>query len=301
MKIKLIVAAFMLLAVSCSNDESLDSSVNLSSEQTLAPVTVAVSGFEVSQEDFPGTRATAIGEVAEVKAITLAFYKSDGSQAYKHTQYRESLEVGETFGAFSTTLPLGNYTMVVLGYNQGSIAQEVTLSSPTVATYGDDRVRETFAATQAVSITNSDAVNLSATLNRIVSLLGVQSTDNRPAEVTHIRMTFSAGGKGFSPTTGLATSNTGFSNTLTLNNSVGTTSQNSSYLFLATDVQNMDVTIETLDAADGNVLFSKTITNVSFRRNRVTILTGAIYSGGNVSASSFQIGENWYNNLNINF
>lgn len=40
------LAAMMLLAASCSNDESLDSSVNLSSEQNAqAPVTVRVADF----------------------------------------------------------------------------------------------------------------------------------------------------------------------------------------------------------------------------------------------------------------
>jgi len=53
--VKFFFAAFMLLAASCSSDESLDSSINPSSEQSqLAPVTVSVSGFAVEQWDFPG-------------------------------------------------------------------------------------------------------------------------------------------------------------------------------------------------------------------------------------------------------
>jgi hypothetical protein len=63
----------------------------------------------------------------------------------------------------------------------------------------------------------------------------------------------------------------------------------------------MDVTIETLDAADGNVLFSKTITDVPLKRNRMTTLTGAIYSSVNVTGSSFQIDSDWIDAENVNF
>ena len=145
-------------------------------------------------------------------------------------------------------------------------------------------------------------MNLNATLNRIVTAVAVQSTDNRPAEVTHMRFTYSAGGKSFSPATGLATSNTGFVTTMDYSpSSVGNKTFTGGYLFLASDVQTMDVTIETLDAADGNVLFSKTITDVPLKRNRMTTLTGAIYSSANVTGSSFLIESDWIDAENVNF
>jgi len=104
-------------------------------------------------------------------------------------------------------------------------------------------------------------------------------------------MTMSAGGKSFSPTTGLATVNTGFSNTVGISAAAGSTSSSISYLFLTTDEQTMDVTIETLDA-DGNTLFSKTVNNVPFKRNRVTKLTGTMYTNSSVSGA-FQIETAW--------
>ena len=213
------------------------------------------------------------------------------SKVYKHTQERGNLEEGETFGVFSTSLMYGNYTMVVVA-NTGSNAIMVT--SPTAATYGENNPMDTWVYTQAVNITGNDAVNLSATLDRIVTAVAVRSTDNRPAEVTHIRLSYTKGGKSFSPTTGLATSNTGFSATVAYPAStLGTTTSMGGYLFLADDEETLDVTIETLDAADGNVLFSKTITDVPVKRNRQTILTGATFSGTGVSASGFQVNTTW--------
>lgn len=146
----LFIALMGMLAASCSNDESLDSSVNLSNEQAQAPVTVSVSGFAVGQEEFPDasggttrgtTRATAVSDYTSVKFLTLAFYKSDGTEQFKVTQNRDDATTFTTFGEFSTSLPLGSYTMVVLGYVLYD-DDALTLTSPTQAEYTVNAPRE---------------------------------------------------------------------------------------------------------------------------------------------------------------
>jgi len=112
-------------------------------------------------------------------------------------------------------------------------------------------------------------------------------------------MTMSAGGKSFNPTSGLATVNTGFANTVPISTAAGVTSNSVSYLFLATDEQNVDVTIETLDS-EGNTLFSKTVENVPFKRNRITKLTGAMYTSDAVSGA-FQLETTWLPDHNADF
>ena len=305
----LFIALMGMLAASCSNDESLDSSVNLSNEQAQPPVTVSVSGFAVGQEEFPDasggttrgtTRATAVSDYTSVKFLTLAFYKSDGTEQFKVTQNRDDATTFTTFGEFSTSLPLGSYTMVVLGYvlyNDDAL----TLTSPTQAEYTVGSPRETFAATQAVNVTSTTALNLSATLNRIVSQLKVISSDNRTENVSNVRMTFAAGGKRFSPTTGLATVNTGFSNTVGISTDVGAKSGSISNIFLASDEQDIDVTIETLDA-DGNTIFTKTVEDVPFKRNRITKLTGALYDvSASATAGSFEVNTEWLSDYSDTF
>lgn len=291
MKNSILIAGMILLAASCSNDECGNFVEN---NGGYTPVTVSVSGFSVEQGDFPGTggmtRATAVGDYTGVKFLTLAFYASNGTEVYKHTQEKGNLEQGETFGEFSTPLPIGSYTMVVLGYVLYD-DDALTLTSPTQAEWTVNAPRETFAATQEVNVTNTTALNLSATLDRIVAQLRVISTDKRTANVEKVRMTFAAGGKQFSPTTGLATVNTGSVSTVSAGVAVGERSGSIGYVFLATDEQTMDVTIETLDA-QGNTIFSKTVENVPFQRNRKTKLTGAIYSAS-AAAGSFQVNTDW--------
>ena len=288
-QISLSVAALLLLA-SCSIKEDR---INCT-----APVTVHVSGFSTTMESFPDTKAQSVSDYSGIKKLTLAFYRNDGTETYKVTHTKGSMPEGDTFGEFSTTLPLGSYTMVVLGYACYD-DDELTLTSSTQAEWTVGAPRETFAATQAVNVTNTTALNLSATLDRIVSQLKVISTDKRTANVEKVRISFAAGGKAFNPTTGLATVNTGSVSTVGTGAAVGERSGSIGYVFLATDEQTMDVTIETLDA-DGNTIYTKTVENVPFKRNRITKLTGAIYSAS-ASASSFQVNNDWLTDYNDTF
>ena len=294
MKKILIFAGIALLFAACSNENE-----TIVDNNALAPVRVQVTGYSVSQEDFPSTRAAEnLVSYSGINAITLAFYKSDGSQAYKHEQLKDDNTTYTTFGNFALSLPMGNYTMVALAYKTKE-GCPLVLTSPTAAAFTGDHGYETFAMTQAVNITNTSAVDLSATLNRIVSRLTVYSSDGRTANVTNVRMTFSAGGWSFNPTTGLATVNTGLANTVSISAATGETSTSSTNFFLLTDEQTMNVTIETLDA-DGNTLFNKTIENVPFKRNRVTALTGKMYTSDALSGS-FKVETSWLDDENVAF
>ena len=291
MRKSIFLAGFSLLfAASCSNEFNNE----VVNNNTLVPVYVHVNDFAVTQGEFPDTRATEdVADYNDVNAVTLAFYKADGTEAYKTTQTKNEAD----FGEFSLSLPMGSYTMVALAYytNENSV---LTLTSPTEASF-NVRARETFAYTQTVTISNTNAVDISATLNRVVSMLTVKSTDGKTADVTNVRMTFSSGGKDFNPTTGLAITTTGLTNTVGNSASVGATSTSSTMFFLNTDEQDIDVTIETLDA-DGNTLFSKVVEDVPFQRNRVTKLTGAMYTNTGL-AGTFQVTTDWITEYPMGF
>ena len=205
---KMMMAAFVLLAASCSNESEVTVS-NAQTETVTAPVRVHVSGFSVSQENFTGAQTRAaqdVGNVNAVNAVTLAFYNGS-TEVEKITQLKTGMPAGKTFGEFECSLPMGSYTMVAVAYTTKDESPFV-LTSPTAAAYTGLHAYETFTYTQAVNITNTNAVDISATLSRIVSMLTVVSTDGKTADVSNVRMTFSAGGKSFSPSTGLATVNT---------------------------------------------------------------------------------------------
>ena len=111
-----------------------------------------------------------MADFSGVNAVTLAFYKADGTEAYKSTQSKNDAD----FGEFELSLPMGSYTMVAVAYTtkEGS---PFVLTSPTEAAYTGLHAYETFAYTQPVTISNTEAVDISATLNRVVSMLTVMS------------------------------------------------------------------------------------------------------------------------------
>ena len=277
------IALAAILAASCSK-----------SSQTLVPVTVHVQDFRITIDTFADTKATPATEYSNLKALTLAFYSGE-TEVFKSTQF----QADAAFGNFSLNLPLGAYTMVVLGYScyEGDV---LTLTSPTSAAFTAGRVGETFACTQELSISNTGAVEISATLDRIVSKLYLVSDDHRPEGADKIRMTFGGGAKAFNPSTGLSTSNAGFSNTVNISTEVGKRSGSISYLFLNSAEQTMDVTIDVLDADDA-VLYHKIVRNVPFQVNRSTKLAGDVYTATAPGATSFQLNADWEDEETITF
>lgn len=295
------LAAIALLAVVGCTNESESLLVDNNADQAYAPVTVHVSDFVITQEDLPTTRATETpASYLDGGAITLAFYNAENTEVYKTTQIKGDGSY-TTFGEFTANLPIGHYTMVAVAraYYDGDA---FTLTSPTEAAYTSERPRETFSKVQSVTVTNASPLDINVTLNRISSMLSIQSTDARPAGIAKIRTTYAKGGKSFNPTTGLATSDTGFTQTNTPSVAVGSTVMVGSCPFLtsADDAEEeINITIEVLDASD-NVLFTKTVNNVPFRRNRLTTLSGAIFTAG-TSSAGFTLETSWLEGKTVTF
>ncbi len=292
-------ASLCLFAVSCSNETIESDNGVTNAEKVLAPVTVRVNGFSVTQEEMASGGTTRAAQTAasytDVKAIDLAFY-SGGTEVYKHTQLREDNTTYTTFGEFSCNLPIGTYTMVAIarGYYDGDV---FTMTSPTAAGYTSERPRETFCASQSVTVTATGA-DASVTMNRIITQLNIISTDQISSGVAKIRTTYGGGSKSFDPTSGLATDDNGFS--LTNNPAVQDGHLGiCNFAFLATDEETMTITIEALDA-DNHVLFTKSVPGVPLKRNRQTTLTGAIFTAS-ASSAAFQVETAWIEGNTVNF
>lgn len=293
-KYSIFAGLVLMLATGCSKESDNE----VKSNDALVPVTVHVDGFTTTQEDFDVTRtAASISSNDDLNAVMLAFYNGS-TEVYKTVQLKDDETTNTAFGTFNLDLPMGNYTMVAIAYKDHETGL-FGLTSPTAASYAGDHAFDTFVKTQTVNITTTNPVDVSATLNRVVSRLKVVSTDGRTADVASVRMTLSAGGRSFNPTTGLATVNTGIANTVINKANVGTTSSSLTNFFLATDEQTMNVTIETLNA-NGGVIRSTTVNNVPFKRNRVTVLTGPMYNDVH-SAGTFLIEADWLDDENISF
>ena len=299
-------AAFIVLlaATSCTN-ESVENVVENNAEQATAPVRVRVSNFSITTEEMPsggGTTRAAVNPIdyTNVGAIDLAFFDAEGSKVYTSTQIKGD-GTYTTFGEFTANLQVGTYTLVAVAryYYAGDA---FTLTSPTAAAYTSERPRETFTKVQSVTVTSATPLDLDVTLNRISSWLKIISTDGRPASIKKIRTTFAKGGKSFNPTTGWATTDTGFSQTNNPSTATGATIEINVVPFVACAddaEEKMTITIEALDN-DDNVLGTKVVNNVPFKRNRVTKLTGAVFTAG-TSGAGFKLETDWLEDAIVNF
>jgi hypothetical protein len=288
----IIMAAVTLLCLSCNKQ------VETPDSEPTATVSVHVSDFTVALSDLPGAGTRVTESPANydfVGELVLAFYDADGKEVYKTSHSKSSTATDASFGEFSFQLPVGNYTMVAIGRDVGT-NDAFSLTSPVQAAYTSERVRETFSAVQPVVITSTAAVSLNVTLNRVVTKLVVESTDNQPAGVAKIRTTYGAGSKGFNPTTGLALDNNGFSLNNSVNATPGTTLAIKNFAFLAADEQEIDIILEVLDEK-GGVLSTRVIPNVPFRRNRQTTLRGQLFS----SKGTFHLETTWLPGVEVDF
>jgi len=305
MKKTIFLAVLALLAASCSTDDNEQFPITEEVTEGKAPVTVHVNDFSIVMESLDAEVMTRAAEdpatYKSVGAIDLVVFDADGKNVYSKTQFKKQTSTYTTFGEFTCDLPIGHYTMVVIGraYYDGDL---FTLASPTVASYNSERPRETFSKVQTVTVTNLSPLNLSVSLNRINALLTIQSTDARPAGISKIRTTFAKGGMTFNPTTGQANVDTGFSQTNTPNAAVGTTITVNSCPLLASaddEEEKMDLTIEVLDTND-KVLFTKVVSDVPFKRNNQTTLSGPLFTAS-PSSLSFTLNTDWGPGYNVSF
>ena len=298
-KVSALLLGVVVTLTSCNNTEEV---VNLEEQYSVGtvPVHIQVTNFSMSVDDIPGvpTRAeVSPANYNNVKELTLAFY-SGSTEVTKITQVKTDNTTYETFGDFTCNLPAGSYTMVVVG--RGMFSDDAfSLTSPTQAAYTSDYVSETFCATQSVTVTTTEALDLSVTLNRIVTLLAILSTDARPADAAKIRITSSAGSYSFNPTTGLGTGDPGFAADLTLKSDVGKTIGVGAYAFIASDELTTDITLDVLDT-NNQVLFRKSIPNVPLKRNRQTTLSGALFSPSATTAA-FTLETDWIPAITVTY
>jgi hypothetical protein len=117
---------------------------------------------------------------------------------------------------------------------------------------------------------------------------------------TKVRTTYAAAGKGFNPTTGLATDNDGFSVENDIEESAGSTININSCAFLSSDEQAMNITLQVLDD-DDNVLITKSVENVPLKRNRVTILSGQLFTPSSASNASFTLETGLIHSITVEF
>lgn len=303
MNAKLIIAGLSLLFAACSNESEQPIVVENPVEDsvTVVPIKVHVNEFTTTMTDFDEARVLTRGvdpkDYDNLKAITLAFYDVDNKEVYKKTQVKNDGSV-ISFNDFTAGLPIGHYTLLALGYFYSN-SDEFVLTSLTEAAFTSDKPRETFALSQDVTVASGNPLQLEITLKRLTPKLTIRSTDVRSASVKRMRTTYAKGGKRFNPTTGYALDDNGFAQTQSANTDDANLLKIASYPFLASESDNIDVTIEALDAND-QVLFTKHIPAVPLKRNAETTISGPIFTTSS-STIGISLDTDWLPGYEVTF
>ena len=248
---------------------------------------------QVTNVDQPSDKS-AISEVSEIHTVTLLFFRQDNHNLVCEEHQSRADFTGDdaaNFGVFNVELSVGAYDMVVLGYRHDS---PVTVNAYNSVTFPYTHM--VYSTKQSVSVTASGTSTISATLSRITSQFRIITTDQIPAGVESVRISFSKGGTTLNPMTDLATTDAGCATTISgFSARVGENPSVNSNLLLYADEQTMDVLVEVLDASN-NVVISHNFENLPFKRNRRTYVTGPLYHQG--SASNFDVNTSWIDEYN---
>ena len=267
----------MALAVAMTMTACNNETIN---ESESKQVTFALDGdWQLSDEPF--TRS-AVSESSMTDVWVLDYMGGTLQQ----TVHQSSGDDG--FGAPKLSLSYGSHTL----YFVTSAGESPTLNT-NAHTLSFGNVRDTFWKTINVNVTSGTAANQAVTMDRIVTKVAIQPTDEVPASINSITIAPAAWYLTFDYLTGNPTTAVNnFSRTLTIPDSykgtTGTLKVNLLGLCGADYTTNVTVTAKD---ADNNTIGYAAISNAPMKRNRASRYTGTLF--GNSNGLTMNIDDTW--------
>ena len=267
-----VAAITAVITTSCSNDDSSEPSVS---------VTFRLDGDWQGSDEAFATRAAVSGST--MNDVWVLDYMGGTLQ---QTVHQSSGDDG--FGAPTLSLSYGSHTL----YFVTSAGESPTLNT-NAHTLSFGAVRDTFWKTINVNVTSGTAANQDVTLDRIVTKVAIQPTDEVPASISTITIAPATWYLTFDYMTGNPTTAVNnFSRTLTIPESykgtTGTLKVNLLGLCGADYTTNVAVTAKD---ADNNTIGYTAISNAPMKRNRASRYTGTLF--GNSNGLTMNIDDTW--------
>ena len=262
---------------SCSNDDSVLDDARVKTKQ----VTFALDGdWKLSEEAF-ATRAAVSG--SSMTDVWLLDYMGGVLRQQVHQSSAD-----EDFGAPTVSLDYGEHTL----YFVTSAGESPTLNT-NAHTLAFGAVRDTFWKAINVNVTSGTAANQAVTMDRIVTKVAIQPTDEVPASINTITIAPATWYLTLDYLKGLPTTTTSdYSRTLTIPDSykgtTGTLKVNLLGLCGADYTTNVAVTAKD---AENNTIGYAAISNAPMKRNRTCRFSGTLF--GNNNALTLGINDEW--------
>jgi len=278
---KLLFAAALLMAA-CSQQPA-------SENEKMVDVTFDVSGdFSLTTTPI-ATRALD----ADGKSMTDVWVLDYVGSELKQQVHQAATDAD--FGSPTLSLSVGAHTL----YFVASRGTDAVLDTD-ARTLSFSKVNDTFWAAKALNVSGTTGTQAVA-LDRIATKLRITFSDAIPTGAATFNVTPAQWHYGFNYTTGEPTTATA-SQPITVNipsSYIGLVGQSVSLFgFSGSDVFTTDVAIDCQDA-DSHVLGAATVPSVQIKRNRISALTGSLFS--KTSTIGFTLNTEWLDDYEMKF
>lgn len=277
-------ALFAMVLSSCSNDESVDFTEQ-SGEKT---VSVTLNG-DFTFESFTRSSSSDVNTAQDI----WIFDYMDGQLV--QTVHQKNGDAN--FGNPQITLKYGKHNMYFVVSSGSEPNHMEYINIITWQSIGD-----TFWINATVEIDASSSSNLSVLMNRVVTMIKLKSVDIVPDNAKYIKIVPKIWHYGLNYLTGKPDT---YSNNREVlyeldNNAAGSHAEVSLYGFSDNSEETTEITVYSLSGTKGVIKYNK-IPSVPFKANRITSLTGWMFSTGSTGNYdySFMLNSVWSNEYNM--
>lgn len=277
------MALAVCLVTACEQPELEDSSGNV--RLTFIPTTADVTRTTVSIGDY-------------FTRLAVQLFDAEGQKVFDKvkTQTRDDAD----YGTLSVGLKPGTYTVVAVGHS--SPVTPTIKSTELVQFTANDGVKnsDTFCYFGSVTIAeNGESHELR--MNRVTAMMAFEFTDESvPGNFQQLKIEYTGGSANFNPSTSEGCTKSSQSE---LRTAPASHYYAFTFPYMAKDGV-LKVTLSALDA-DGNVLTTKSLSDVPVTRNRITRCTGPLFGEGEytIIQTNFGISVNgdWDGEIEYNF
>ncbi|MGZ2370417.1 hypothetical protein ACXR6G_11560 [Ancylomarina sp. YFZ004] len=275
---------FSISLFSCSK-----SSNNEPKDEQLFDVSFNVSAFK---QDITNMKSLEpLSEAIEILTY-FVFNENDEFLYYKEFHYSN-----ENFGNINDKLPEGTYNIIFFGHNgyyinedDDDFFQGDDENQPTIIYEDGYSFKDSFHKKITINIPD-DNIDMSVSLDRVVGKLEVVFTDNMPSEIKNLEYTLTGTYFGLD----LYDTSPFHQESKVVTEYIGDDDKGKPnyklelYSFVeSSNAINCSITIKCFDI-DNNVIASKNITNIDIFRNKITRLSGEMFSSTKDNENNFTL------------
>lgn len=132
----------------------------------------------------------------QASRLSVAIFRQDGTKVKNVNQ----MSTDGGFGTVAVSLAEGTYKVVAVAHN--STEGNATISSTEKVTFASNKMSDTFACCETLSVLDGSAIEEELLLQRVVAMIRLTVTGTIPNEVARLKFYYTGGSSTLNPSTG---------------------------------------------------------------------------------------------------